>query len=592
LAPGRDDPGPAERRDAPQGEATRLYLLARALGETLTAAEVASVVFEEALEDLGAASVGLWLRETDDVIRFAGGAGYERGKGPDAVGDITLDSDLPAAVCLRSGQIVSYGNSDERDARWPELIGLSVASQAVAVVPLVAPRGRRTGALHIGWPEPRHNFHPDEDLLRAIGDLTASALERARLYEGERRARETLEFLNQATRLMVSALDPDEIVRAIVRLAVPHLAPWCAVYVAEDKQLHRVAIEFAADPDLAADLREAPPVPIDADISLAEAFRTGRTVELTTVSPDEVYRTYPRDTAEKLLALPGGPWSGLVLPVQASGEVIGVMSLLSHSWRGRPSSEARYASEGLAARAGVALRNAQRYREQVDNVRLLTAALLPESVPRLPGLTFAARYAPASGGVSGDWYEAESLPRGPVLVGIGDASGHGVPAAATMAHVRNAARGLAVAGMPPGRMMEHLSALPMGGPDRMATSLYGLLDPVTGAGVWANAGHPPPIEVRPDGTVTRLEMRHGPPLGTGSSGYPETRADVPAGGKIVLYTDGLFERRGEDPMLGIQRLVDVVAGVARSSPEDVAEALVAARPGGEDDDACVLVIAR
>ena len=590
MAPVRDDPGPTERADAPDGEASRLYLLARALGETLTAGEVASVVFKEALEDLGASTVGLWLRDSDDVIRLAAGAGHEAGRWPEVVGDIGPDSDLPAAVCMRTGQIVSY-RADERDSRWPEMSGMPVVSPAVWVVPLVAPRGRRMGALHIGLPEPGRDFRPDEDLLRAIGDLTASALDRARLYEGERRARETLEFLNQATRLMVSALDPDEIVRAIVRLAVPHLAPWCAVYVGENEFLHRVAIEISIDPDLADELRAGPPVPIDADLPLAEAFRTGRILELTDIRVEEVQRAYPSDTAAKLLGLSSDGWSGLILPVQAGGEVIGVMSLLSPTWNGRPTSELRYAAEGLAARAGVALRNAQRYREQVDNVLVLTAALLPEGVPRLPGLTFAARYAPASGGVSGDWYEAESLSRGPVLVGIGDASGHGVPAAATMAHVRNAARGLAVAGIPPGRMMEHLSALPMGGPDRMATSVYGLLDPTTGAAVWANAGHPPPIVVNPDGSVSRLEMRHGPPLGAASSGYSETRADVPAGGKIVLYTDGLFERRGEDPMLGIQRLVDVVAGVARSSAEDVADALVAARPGG-DDDACVLVIAR
>ena len=590
MAEVRDDPAQVQRREVPRGEATRLYLLARALGETLTADEVASVVFKEALEDLGASTVGLWLRDSDEMIRLAAGAGRESAKWPEVVGDIPPDSDLPAAVCVRTGQIVSY-RADERDDRWPGLSGMPVVSPAVWVVPLVAPRGRRMGALHIGWPEAHRDLCPDEDLLGAIGDLTASALDRARLYEGERRARETLEFLNQATRLMVSALDPDEIVRAIVRLAVPHLASWCAVYVAESDQLHRVAIEISIDPGLAADLRNGPPVPIDADLPLAQAFRSGRIVELTDIGIDEVRRIYPADTGDKLEGLPGGRWSGLVLPVQAGGEVIGVMSLLSPTWNGRPTSEVRYAAEGLAARAGVALRNAQRYREQVDNVLVLTAALLPEGLPRLPGISFAARYAPASGGVSGDWYEAESLSRGPVLVGIGDAAGHGVPAAATMAHVRNAARGLAVAGIPPGRMMEHLSALPMGGPDRMATSVYGLLDPTTGAAVWANAGHPPPIVVNPDGTVARLDMRHGPPLGALGGGYSETRADVLTGGKIVLYTDGLFERRGEDPMLGIQRLVDVVAEVARSSAEDVADALVAARPGG-DDDACVLVIAR
>ena len=586
-----DQSGGRARPDVTRaGHGTRLYLLARALGEALTPDQVASVVFDEALQDLGASTVGLWLVESDEIIRFAGGAGHRPGHGPELVGDIPLDSDLPAAVCVRSGDLISYATSAERDIRWPQLEGISSeAAEMVVVVPLEA-RDRRIGVLHIGWLGESPDFRPDEAFLAAAGDLCAAALDRAGLYQAERRARETLEFLNQATRIMVSALDPDEIVRAIVRLAVPHLAPWCGVYVAERGFLHRVAVEIEGEAELANELRASPGVPVDSDVPLAQVFRSGRTQILRDLSADVVRHTYPADTAERVVQLEG-PWSGFVLPVQSGGQVIGVMSLLSRDWHGRPPAEARYAAEGLAARAGVALHNARRYREQVDNVLVLTAALLPEGVPRLPGLDFAARYAPASGGVCGDWYEAEALTTGSVLVGIGDAAGHGLPAAASMSHVRNAARGLAVAGLSAGRMMESLSALTIGGVDRMATTIYGLLDPATGAASWANAGHPPPIVVDAQGRAAAVPMVPGPPLGTGVGTYAETRADVPAGGKFVLYTDGLFERRGEDPLLGIQRLVDLVADMAKGTAGELADTLIAARPEG-DDDACVLVIGR
>src|SRR5579884_3941173 len=131
---------------------------------------------------------------------------------------------------------------------------------------------------------------------------------------------------------MVSALDPDEIVRAIVRLAVPHLAPWCGVYVADGEHLQRVAIEIEGQPDLARELRSSPGVPINSDVPVAQVFRSGQTLIMREVSADDVRHTYPADTAERVLQVEG-PWSGFVLPVQSGGRVIGVMSLLSREWQ-------------------------------------------------------------------------------------------------------------------------------------------------------------------------------------------------------------------------------------------------------------------
>jgi serine phosphatase RsbU (regulator of sigma subunit) len=565
--------------------------LARALGQALTPDEVAEAVFDHVIASLGAETVGLWLLDDNEVIRFVGGAGPGGPGGPRAVGEMPLDADIPAAIAVRTAAMVTYSSTAERNARWPALTGLRSASEAVAVVPLIA-RGRTIGALHLGWPDVHESAQGDAELLAVVADLCATSLDRAQLYERERTFRQTLEFLNQGARLMVSALDPQQIVRALVGLAVPWLAPWCAVYVAEEGKLVRVAVEIDSDPGLADELLMQAPVPIDADIPLAEAYRTGQPAVLKGVPATVADRTYPSDQARKVLSMAGGrTWSAMVLPVQAGGEVIGVMSLVSSGWNERPAEEVFFAAEGLAARAGVALHNARLYREQVNNVSTLTAALLPDRVPRLDGLRFAARYLPASGGVCGDWYETEVLPDGRVLVGIGDASGHGLTAAATMARVRHAARGLAVAGIGPGRMLEHLSHLLTGsGEDDIATAVYGIIDPRLGAGTWANAGHPPPILLDPAGDATTLLLPPGPPIGSGDVFHTETTWSLPASARLILYTDGLFERRGEDPAVGIGRLIELITGMVSASEDEIAEAVIKNRSGA--DDACVLVIGR
>jgi len=564
-------------------------MLARALGRALTGEAVAAAVFEHALVHLGATTVGLWRVAEDGRIRFAGGTGIDGPGGATEVGVIEADSDLPAALALRSGELVSFGSGAERNRRWPSLARIGTFAEAVVVVPLTA-RGVRLGVLHMGWAEEVEDFKPDEDLMWALAELCGTALDRAQLYEGERNARETLEFLNQGTRLMISAQDPDEIVRALVKLAVPRLAPWCAVYVAEEGQLIRVAIEISVDPSLAAELRDAPAVGVDADVPLARAFRTGETEVMVRIPTEAVLVTYSGQQAERILSLATDSWSALVVPIRAEGEVIGVMSLLSPDWGGGPPVDTHFAAEGLAARAGVALRSAMRYRRQVDNVRLLTAALLPDGVPEVEGLAVAARYVPASGDVCGDWYEVEPLPDGRVLVGIGDASGHGLEAAATMARVRHAARGLAVAGLEPAAIMVNLSRLLAGDvDDSIATAAYGIIDPASGASVWSSAGHPPPVMVGADGSVALMTLPPGPPIGA-SGPQEQVSLVLQPGGLVVLYTDGLFERRGEDLDIGIDRLLEVINAQRANGIDAIADAVVAG--GGTADDACVLVIAR
>ncbi|MFI9270938.1 SpoIIE family protein phosphatase [Kitasatospora sp. NPDC052896] len=192
-------------------------------------------------------------------------------------------------------------------------------------------------------------------------------------------------------------------------------------------------------------------------------------------------------------------------------------------------------------------------------VRSLQHALL--DAPRGPavaGLEVAARYLPAEreAHVGGDWYDALTLPDGSVLIVVGDVSGHGLPAAAGMAQLRYALRGLAFTGVGPEVLLGRLNRMLFHqGSDYIATVVCGRLDPATRVFGWARAGHPPPVLLRA-GAARLPEVPAGIVLGAVPNAR-YTRAELPltSGEAVLLYTDGLVERPGEDPDSGLDRLL-------------------------------------
>ncbi len=227
----------------------------------------------------------------------------------------------------------------------------------------------------------------------------------------------------------------------------------------------------------------------------------------------------------------------------------------------------------------------------------LQRSLLPEQLPDLPDVRAVARYVPAVGDVDigGDWYDMIPLLDGRLGLGIGDVAGHGVTAAAAMGQMRMAFRAYMLEGLTPGRVLERLNVLLHDlRAGQMTTLVCACFDPETGAMTLARAGHPSPIIRSSAGEVRYVEGGLGPPLGVAPlTTYEETETDLLPGSTILLYTDGLVERRRESLDEGLQRLERAMA----QAPEDleglcdeIIDRLLGAE--GAPDDAAVLAVRR
>jgi anti-sigma regulatory factor (Ser/Thr protein kinase) len=216
----------------------------------------------------------------------------------------------------------------------------------------------------------------------------------------------------------------------------------------------------------------------------------------------------------------------------------------------------------------------------------LQRGLLPDRLPQLPGVALAARYVPAGPdmAVGGDWYDVVELPSGHVGLAIGDVAGHGLRAASTMGQLRMALRAYALEDPSPARVvrrLDHLVSRLL--ESEIATLVYLVLDMDSGLVSFANAGHPPPLVVGSGGQTAYLEDGLGSPLGCDEPGLPvEGRFRLAPDSTLLLYTDGLVEKRGISIQEGLERL----AGLAADCGQDI-EALCETllRSMVEDDNA-------
>jgi len=220
----------------------------------------------------------------------------------------------------------------------------------------------------------------------------------------------------------------------------------------------------------------------------------------------------------------------------------------------------------------------------------LQRSLLAEP-PRAPGLDVAARYQPATrvAKVGGDWYDAFRGPGGALTLAPGAVTGHARRAAAAMAQLRGLLRGVAYAeSCPPARCLAALDRAMEGlAVGEFATAVLAELDATTLR--WSNAGHMPPAVLAPDGTVRLLETKPEPLLGLGAGPRTDHVEQLAPGSAIVLFTDGLIERRDESLDRGRDRLAASLEGLHELSAEAICDHLLAQLGSRRDDDVAVLV---
>ncbi|CAM5624253.1 PP2C family protein-serine/threonine phosphatase [Streptomyces griseorubiginosus] len=426
----------------------------------------------------------------------------------------------------------------------------------------------------------REELHQtNQGVLALHSDLEAAALAQRELLEAERsaraeveRARRLLNFLADASAAITSSLSPTEVLRRLTDLLVPEYAARLDVWLFDEEQGDE----------------ETGPVQEHSRAAVVAA-RTGRP-QHAAAHPGNLPGT---DDLPPAAMSPDRPL--LAIPL-ITHRLLGVLTLIAPG--PRFDADTCLMLVELGRRAGVALDNARRYEQHRDTAEALQRAQLTE-LPDPDGLLLAARYLPATQGmnIGGDWYDAFLQPDGSLLAVIGDVTGHGMHAAVVMGQLRTALRAYAVEDNSPAeiltrlhRMLRHLQ------PQLYATAMIARFRPGDPEVVWASAGHPPAVVRDADGSVRILDDAPGVMLGIPIAfTYADHVTRLPAGSSLVLYTDGLVERRahGIDP--GIERLRQALAGLSTPELEQdldaAAEALLKPlmHDSERDDDVCLLL---
>ncbi|HEX8074830.1 MAG TPA: SpoIIE family protein phosphatase [Thermoleophilaceae bacterium] len=501
-----------------------------------------------------------------------------------------LEEEVEAGVRIPLGKGFAGRVASERraihieDVATADILNPLLREKGVASllgVPLVV-AGEVLGTLHVGTLTPRTFTQDDVELLQLAADRMALAIDHARLYEAERDARaaaersaEQLHQLQSITDVALGqTLDDELLVRLLVRLREVLAVDTAAVLLVDAEGLELVARATAG---LEEEVEEGVRIP------LGEGFAGRIASEKRPVKLDDVVH---EDVVNPIL-LEKGIRSLLGVPLLVEGRAIGVLHVGSLVRRAFTRDETALL-ELAADRIAGAIDRARKH----GIAEVLQRRLLPARLPELGGLSMAARYLPGADDsrVGGDWYDVLSLPEDRAGVVMGDVVSRGVRAAAAMGQLRTALRAYAVEGDAPGRVLDRLARLIRSTDDReMATVAYAVLHPGTGELSYSLAGHPPPLVIPADGEPRFLAEIPSSPVGVGPGApHREATAALAPGDVLLLFTDGLIERRGESIDEGFERLREAARAGPRA-PEQLCDHLLATMETGADDVALLAI---
>ena len=477
---------------------------------------------------------------------------------------------------------------------------------AYAGVPLTDADGRTLGSLCAIDTKPRSWTQAElailEDLAAACSSELRLRIARELSEEARRLAEHAqgqLAMLAELTEALVATLDVEESLHRVARAVTPRLADWCMVSLFDTMGGIRRVAAAHSDPDRAADVtRFAQLVPSglrEGSVLLA-VQRTGDPLRADRAHPDDMReRTSNAEIVDIAARL--GYAAHLTVPVTApiTRRVLGTITLVNGPGRAPFDDAHERTAMDIGRRAGLSIDNGRLYRQQRHVAEVLQHSLLTE-LPTIDQIELYARYLPAQDGaaVGGDWYDAFAQPDGSLMLAVGDVSGHDIEAAAAMGQLRNLVRGDAFGrDDEPGPLLAQLDRAVRG--LNVSAAATAVLARVRRDGddflvSFANAGHPPPLLLRPDGEVEIWWETPEPLLGLLPRGERKTHLRrVPAGSTLLLYTDGLVEARGQLLDAGIARVQAALRGNAKLPGEQLCSHLIASVGRRADDIALLLV---
>lgn len=581
-----DTGGGVDRPDL--GWYARLGRVLSELGWVSTLEAVTEVVMSRAADAVDATVASLWRVDEDGATMsllatrgVADGVKQQWQTTPVA-------ADNPACEALRQRAPLILSGRDAIAHQYPDVaLMLDRDDISLLCLPLLA-GDRPIGVLGLRF---TRIWHPDAaqlDYLQLVASSCAQAIQRVDAMARAAQKAVNLEFLAEASEALAASLDYRTTLAQVARLAVPTLGDWCAVEILEDGFLHGLAVEHV-DPqrvELARELQRKYPTDPDSPTGAPNVARTGITEFYADIS-DEMLVAATRDDEHLRLARALGLRSGMTVPLVARDRVLGVITLMSAESGRRYGPDDVRLAEDLARRAALAIDNAQLFSQTRDVATELQHAVLPAPFPHHPRWDVATHYQPAGRTeVGGDFYDAMLLDDHRLLAVIGDVMGRGVEAAAAMAQMRSAVLAYSAVDPDPIVILTKLDRMfAQHRITRLVTIVVALIDTGTGTVTIANGGHLPPLVISSGQQVT-VAHPHVPGRLLGVQPQPRTATTLPfpSGTTLLLYTDGLVERRAESLTESIDRLVAAAGHHTWRTPQTALDQLTAQLVDNVRDD--------
>ncbi|MEE1664479.1 SpoIIE family protein phosphatase [Streptomyces sp. WAC07094] len=561
-----DDAGPVFTR---RSTVARLALL-EAQGDDLSVHEAMTLALQQATAEVGALGGVVHLPcETPDGLYLVASSGLPN-KVTDEWAYLAIDRDLVPVRAMREGVLCwSEEGSPRIESHGAVAVPVPGTARPLGVLTLFLSDDRKPDASGCsfltavaGWsaqwlgqrtvdPAPCRGATGREPVTgRAV---PADPLEPADATRSRGSAARQTARMAELTTALAEAFTTRDVVGVVADHVLPPFgADGLVIEANENGRLHVVGSVGYAE-EFLEDRLEG--LPTDANVLMTDVLRRRRPVFVESTA--DFVRRYPE--LRRMTHPDKNSWA--FLPLSASGQEFGCC-VISFALPRTFTDEERTLLTALSGLVAQALERARLYDAEHSRAQSLQRGLLPRSLPRLPAVTAAASYLPASEGaaVGGDWYDLIPLSADRVAMVVGDVMGHGIAEAATMGRLRTAVHTLADLEMPPDEMFGHLNDLVKElGDDSYVTCLYAVYDPVSRICTFCLAGHPPPVVVHPDGTLHRPVLVANPPLGAAEPPFDTQELLLPEQCVLVFYTDGLLRSVDRDADEGVALLVSAVA---------------------------------